>query len=123
MARLKALDQGRIEDRVELNVGVWVAPLLHRRPDVDRAFRGITKNFTSSGIGLMVDHDIPYENVLLRLVSDDQTMFLRCKVVESTPLGSNFYLTGLKVEDIVPTGDFSELENLEQLLVEYQVTA
>ena len=120
MARIKVPDQGRIENRVDMNVGVWVAPMLNRRPDVDRAFRAITKNFTTSGVGLFVDHDVPFESVLVRLVSEDQAMFLRCDVVDSTSLGSNFYLIGLKVDDIVPSSDFSELEKLENLLNEYQ---
>ena len=118
MAKIKVLEQGRHEERIDVNVGVWVAPMIKGRPEIDLAFRALTKNFNSTGVGLFVDHEIQHPDVLLRLVSDDQTMFLRAEVIDSTPLGAGYYLVGLQVEDLVVPTDFKQLDQLEKLLAE-----
>jgi hypothetical protein len=118
MSKIKALDHPRVEERIDMNVGVWAAPLVKRRPVVEGAFRALTKNFTSTGIGLFVDHELDCEQLLVRLVSDSQAIFLQTEVIDATPLGAGFHLVGLKVEDLVQPGDLAQLEQLEQMLAE-----
>lgn len=120
MARLKIIDRPRLEERFDLNTGVWVAPCVKGEPLIDQTFRGLTKNLCSSGVGLFVDHFVSYDELLVRLPIDEQTHFLRTQVVQRTPLGAGYYLLGLKVEEIIAPADVRKLDELDRLLLEHQ---
>ncbi len=120
MAKIKMIEHARVEERIDLNVGVWGIPVVDRQPDIQLAFRGLTKNFTSSGVGLFVDHDLTHETILLRLVAESQSIFLQTELVDCTPLGAGYFLAGLAVQELVHAEKQPPLQQFEQLLQEVQ---
>jgi hypothetical protein len=110
---LKALAEGpRLDTRVNLTLVALVIPLEGGRPQVRRAFFALTKEFSGTGVGLVVEGPVTTEDALLGFRSEDDMVFVRATSRHLSPMGGGFYQFGMQLEEVVPAGDYSELQSL-----------
>jgi hypothetical protein len=62
-----SVEEKRRETRTNLVVGVWIVPLVEGATVVGRAFPTVTKDFTTSGLGIVIDKPFTCEEVLVIL--------------------------------------------------------
>ena len=112
-AELQALAEGpRLEGRVRLSVVVLVVPMVDGKPDVEATFAAVTKEFSSSGVSLLVEEPRSVDEVILAFRSEDAMKFLRGKAKHLNPMGAGYYQLGVQLSEMVRVGDFPELESV-----------
>jgi hypothetical protein len=107
-----SVEEKRRETRTNLVVGVWIVPLVEGATVVGRAFPTVTKDFTTSGLGIVIDTPFTCEEVLVILYVERKEWFLRCKVLESIPIGAGFSVTGLHVLGLAAENEYPETVGL-----------
>lgn len=110
---LKNLLEGpRTDSRVNLTVVVLVVPLERGRPQVRQAFFALTKEFSGTGVGLVVDGPTAIEEAILGFRWESEMIFLRATSRHLNPMGGGFYQLGMQFEEVVPVADYPELRPL-----------
>ena len=109
----RRLDQGpRLEARVNLTMVVTVVPLENQRPLVDKSLVTVTKEFSSTGVSVVLSEPRPLDKVILVFSSKSETTFVLAEVKHLSPIGSGFFQLGLHMTEIVSLADYPELETL-----------
>jgi hypothetical protein len=110
---LKALMEGpRNDSRVNLVVVVMVIPLEKRRLAVEGAFTAITKEFSSTGVGVVLDHPCALEQAVLGFRFEGEMHFVRARARHLNPLGGGFSQLGFQMSEVVTVHDYPELESM-----------
>jgi hypothetical protein len=110
---LEALVEGpRLDGRVRLNVVVMVAPMRDGRPLLQRSFAAITKEFSTSGLSLIVTEARALDEVILGFRWESEMKYIRARAKHSEPIGAGFYQVGLQAKEVVSAGDYPELASL-----------
>lgn len=109
----RRVDQGpRLEDRVNLTMVVTVVPLENQRPRIDKSLVTVTKEFSSTGVSVVLSEPHPLDEAILVFSCSAETTFARAKVKHLSPMGSGFFQLGLHMTEIVSVADYPELEAL-----------
>jgi hypothetical protein len=106
------LDGPRVEGRVNLTIVLMVVPLERGKPVLRRAFCATTKEFSTSGVALVLDRPQDFEEVLLGFRRRGSTVWVRAKARHVHPLGGGFLQVGLRLTERLETGECPELANL-----------
>ncbi|MEN6452300.1 MAG: hypothetical protein ABFC96_17550 [Thermoguttaceae bacterium] len=110
---LKALADGpRVDSRVTLVVPVIVAPLADQRIELRRAFTAVTKEFSNSGVAIVLDGPVAVDEAVLGFRFEGAMTFLRAKARHVDPIGGGFFQLGLQLTEVVFAVDYPELESL-----------
>ena len=110
---LKALIEGpRADTRANLTVVVLVVPVERGRPQVRRAFFAVTKEFSGTGVGLVVDGPTPVEDAILGFRWEGDMIFVRAEGKHLNPMGGGFYQLGMQMTEVLPKSDYAELTSL-----------
>jgi len=107
-----AVEENRREARSNLVIGVWIIPLLEGLPIINGAFPAVTKGFTTSGLGIVVDAELSCEELLIVLPVKAHASVFRCKVLDSSPIGAGFRVAGLQVLGLMAESQHPDLEEL-----------
>jgi hypothetical protein len=108
---LEALAEGpRLEGRVNLVVAVLVIPVEGGEPLAERAFTAVTKEFSSTGVALVLDEPKGLDEVILGFRWEREISFVRAVAKHLNPMGGGFFQLGLRMTEMVPAGDFPRLE-------------
>jgi len=108
---LEALAEGpRLEGRVRLTVVVLVIPVEDGRPAITQLFAAVTKEFSTSGVSLVLNEPRSLDHVILGLRHEGGLHFVHAKAKHLNPMGAGFYQLGLQLTKMVQTGDYPELE-------------
>ena len=100
-----ALIEGpRLEGRVSLVVIVLVVPLEQGKPAVRQAFAAVTKEFSTSGVSLVLPEPLGLDEVVLGLRWENEMKWVRTTAKHLSPLGAGFYQLGFRLTDIVLRG-------------------
>jgi len=112
-SELEALAEGpRLESRVRLTVVVLIVPIENGRPAHERTFAAVTKEFSTSGLSLVVsDPNVP-EELILGFRWEREMRFVRAETRHLNPMGAGFYQLGLQLIRMVTPGKYPELESL-----------
>lgn len=103
----------RLEGRVNLTLAVQVVPLNERqKPCVDRVFATVTREFSTSGLSIVVEHPIDFDKTLIGITEGGELYFVRGSVRHQDPLGAGFWHVGLKLHEIIARCDLPELAHL-----------
>jgi hypothetical protein len=102
----------RLEGRVRLCVVVLVIPVQNDRPLVERTFAAVTKEFSSSGVSLVVDSARVPEEVILAFRWEREMQFVRAEARHLNPMGAGFHQLGLQLIRVVRPSEFAELESV-----------
>jgi hypothetical protein len=107
---LKVLADGpRLERRVNLTIPVLVIPVEKREPVCEQAFTVVSKEFSSTGIGLVLDRPRNLDKVILGFYWEHEMNYVWAEVKHLTVLGGGFYHLGLKMTKMIYVSDYPEL--------------
>lgn len=110
---LRDLHEGpRLEGRVNLTVPAWVVPLEGRMPQIARAFAVVSKEFSPSGLSVVLNRPFSAEKVLVGFAWEDERTFLKGEVQHITPLGAGFSQMGVLAQEVICLADHPELNVL-----------
>jgi hypothetical protein len=106
------LDGPRLEGRVNLTMVVMVVPVEEKKTLVRRAFTAITKEFSSSGVAVVVDHPYGLDEALLGFRWRGTITWVRAKAKHLHPMGGGFFQLGFRMTERLQTPDYPELAKL-----------
>ena len=110
---MKALIEGpRLDSRVNMTVVVMVIPLEGKALQVGQALMAVTKEFSSTGVAVVLDHPRGMDEAILGFRFEGEMTYIRAKAKHLNPIGGGFYLLGFKLEEIVSPGDYPKLKSL-----------
>jgi hypothetical protein len=107
---LKGLMEGpRTESRVDMVVVVTIIPMENKRLQLRRAFSAVTKGFSNTGVGVVLDRPRRVPEAILGFRFEGGTTFVRAQGKHLSPMGGGFFQLGLRLMEIVSVGDYPEL--------------
>ena len=106
------LEGPRADQRVNLSIAITVVPVKDGRPSVDEAFAAVTKEFSNTGLGLILDGPRGLDEVILGFRWERDRTFVLAKAKHLNPMGGGFYQLGFRMTDLVHVGDYPELDSL-----------
>ena len=115
--RLQAMRDGpRIEQRVNLSVPVVVVPVHKGVPDPANALVTVTREFSTGGCSIAVDHPhVPKEAVMI-FKSQDKLIFILAKSKHLDPMGAGFFQCGYQLTKVFNASKYPELQTLGKTL-------
>jgi hypothetical protein len=112
-SELKALMEGpRLERRVNLTLVVLIIPMERKQPQIKKCFSAVTKEFSTTGISLVLDSPRPLDNLIVGLRWEGEMRFIAARVCHLHPLGEGFYQLGLDLQEMVRAADYPALEKI-----------
>ncbi|HYW78486.1 MAG TPA: hypothetical protein VE890_02880 [Thermoguttaceae bacterium] len=110
---LEELVEGpRLDGRVNLVIVTLVIPMKKGRPQIKEAFSAVTKEFSTTGVAVVLDGPVGLDDVILGFRWEGEMKFLRGKAKHLNPMGGGFYQLGFQMTETVHVGDFSELRSV-----------
>jgi hypothetical protein len=106
------LDGPRVEGRVNLTLVLTVVPMERGKPLLRKAFCATTKEFSTSGVALVVDRPYGIDEALLGFRRNGSTIWLRGNARHLCPMGGGFFQLGLRLTERLEAGECPELANL-----------
>ena len=106
------LEGPRLEGRVNLTMVVMVVPVEEQKPLLRRAFAAITKEFSSSGVAVIVDHPCGPDDALLGFRWRGSITWVRAKAKHLHTLGGGFFQLGFRMTERLHPSEYPELAKL-----------
>jgi hypothetical protein len=103
----------RLEGRVNLSIVVLVLPVADKKPVPEQAFTAVTKEFSSHGVALLLDHPLGLDEVLLGFREPGDLQWLRAKAKHLNPMGGGFYHLGFRLVEHLAASDYPKLDPLD----------
>jgi two-component system, sensor histidine kinase len=107
-------DEQRSEARTNMHLGIWGVPLVNNQPQLDQVFRGVTRDCSSLGIGILVDQKVHSSEVLIGMPGKAGTALVRAEVRANIQLGRGYYQLGLRAWELVSLDDHPELRAIDE---------
>ena len=106
------LEGPRLEGRVNLSMVVMVVPTEDKEPLVQRAFTAVTKEFSSTGVAVVVDHPCGLDEAWLGFRWWGSITWVRAKAKHLDPMGGSFFQLGFHMTERLELADHPELADL-----------
>ena len=97
---------------MNLTMVVMVVPVEEKKPLIRRAFAAITKEFSSSGVAVVVDHPCGPDEALLGFRWRGSITWVRAKAKHLHPMGGGFFQLGFRMTERLHSTDYPELAKL-----------
>lgn len=111
---LKALIEGpRRDNRVNMTVVVMVIPLEGKVLQVGQSLMAVTKEFSSTGVAVVLDHPRGMDEAVLGFRFEGEMTYIRAQAKHLSPIGGGFYQLGFELEEIVSAGDYPRLKSMD----------
>jgi hypothetical protein len=111
--RVMALREGpRLEGRVNLTMVLLVVPVENEELRLDRAFTAVSKEFSTTGVALVLDEPLELDEVMLGFRWENEMTWVRGKTRHMEPMGGGFFQFGLRLTEMVAVGDYPQLRAL-----------
>jgi hypothetical protein len=110
-ARVGRLDGRHSEGRADLSMGVLIVPLNDESPDIAKAFTAMTKDVSTTGIGVVANRSIPTSEALLRLSGNSETRLLRTTVRNRKDLGEGWVRFDMEVTGVLDKSEYPQLKS------------
>jgi hypothetical protein len=108
---LKACIEGpRKDKRVNLSLVVLVVPLEDGQLQIGNAFHAVTKEFSITGVGILLNRQYPLDEVILGFRFESNMTFIRARAKHLSPMSNGFYHLGLELTEVVPSSKYPELQ-------------
>lgn len=102
----------RVDSRVNLTVVVLVVPIEDGRTEVDRCFVTVTKEFSNTGVSLVLAEPRPLDEMILGFRHRTSMTYIRAKAKHLSPMGAGFFQLGVKMLEVLSVEDYPELKDL-----------
>ena len=106
------LEGPRLEGRVNLTLVVMVVPMEDGKHDPRRAFAATTKEFSSSGVAVVIDHPHGLDEAILGFSWRGSVAWIHAKAKHLHPMGGGFFQLGFRMTERLHSSDYPELEQL-----------
>lgn len=107
-----ALDGPRVDSRVNLVLVVLIVPVETDRPQTDRAFAAVTKEFSNTGVAVVLNGPERLDQAILGFRFGGQMTFVRAQAKHRHPMGGGFHQLGFQMLEVVSPSDCPELASL-----------
>lgn len=112
-SELDALVEGpRLDRRVNLTVVVLVVPEVDGQMRFDEAFTAVTKEFSASGVGVVLSEARRLEDVVLGFRWLGEMRFVRAHLKHFHPMGGGFYRAGFELTEMLHAADHPQLQKM-----------
>lgn len=102
----------RVDSRtMRVMVGI-VVPLANRHPQVGEAFTATTKDFSNTGVAMMIHQPQTADQAILGFRLSGAMVFFRAQTKHMEPAGGGFFQYGFQLFEVVSLEDYPELESL-----------
>lgn len=102
----------RVDNRtMRVMVGI-VVPIADRRPQVGQAFTATTKDFSNTGVAMVINRPEAPDEAILGFHLSGAMVFFRAEAKHMQPMGGEFYQHGFQLFEVVSLKDYPELESL-----------
>src|SRR5271165_5131645 len=91
------IDGPRLEGRVNLTMVVKVVPVEENEAVLCHAFTAITKEFSSTGVAIVIDRPYGLDDALLGFRWWGSIVWLRAKAKHLHPMGGGFFQLGFRM--------------------------
>jgi hypothetical protein len=109
--KLGRFDGRHSDGRADLSLGVLIVPLDDECPDIAKAFTAMTKDVSSTGIGVVSNRAIPTAEALLRLSGNSETRLLRTTIRNRKDLGEGWVRFDMEVTGVLDRSEYPQLKN------------
>lgn len=116
-ASVTCFEDSRDESRSNLNCSVLFVPLESGKPDLASAQLGITKDLSSTGMGIMFDKSLSAHEAIVVLCGNDDALFVQVELRHCESIGLGFFVAGAQFVKLVTTNDFPILNELKDTLI------
>ena len=111
-ATQERLEGPRLEGRVNLTMVVMVVPVEEKKLQLRRSFAAITKEFSTSGVAVVVDYPCGLDEALLGFRWRGSVTWVRAKAKHLDPMGAGFFQLGFRMTERLHSADHPELAGL-----------
>jgi hypothetical protein len=113
-SRQQAFPDGpRLDRRVNLTLVTAVIPLEKTWLCFDRAFTAVTKEFSNSGVAIVVNESMDFVEAILGFRLEGQMLFLRAIARHQNSMGGGFHQMGFRLTEVVESGQYPELQQVD----------
>jgi hypothetical protein len=105
------LENRRSDSRVNLAVVATIIPMADGQPQIGQAFTAVTKEFSNTGVAVVLDRPPNLHEAVLGFQFDGQTTFIRAQAKHLDPMGGGFFQFGFHLTEIVTPADYPALES------------
>ncbi len=105
-------DGPRLEKRVNLTKVVMVIPVEEGEFLIRRAFTAVTKEFSSSGVAVVIDHVCGPDEALLGFRWRGSISWVRAKAKHLQPMGGGFFQLGFRMTELLQSAASPELAKI-----------
>jgi hypothetical protein len=105
-------DGPRCDSRVHLVVVVMILPVEHNQIQMDEAFTAVTKEFSNSGVAVVLDQPCALDEAILGFRFEGDMYFIRAKAKHREPMGGGFHQIGFHLLEVVSSSNYPELQTL-----------
>jgi hypothetical protein len=109
---ISQFEDARRDNRVTLAIVAVVVPLKDGRIQANEAFTAITKDFSSSGVAIILETPIGLDQAILGFRIDDDMSYVRATAKHLNPIGGGFFQLGFQLQEVVAPGDYPGLVEL-----------
>lgn len=102
----------REETRAPVCIVTLVVPLEKGHLQVDDLFPTVTKEFSTSGVSIVLDQPRGLDEVVLAFRPEQEMAFVAGKAKHLNPMGAGFYHLGIQLKRMVRLDEYPGLENL-----------
>jgi len=102
----------RDESRVPLSIAILVVPVEDGRPQVEDHFPTVTREFSTTGVSIILDRPRPLDKVILVFRLESELVHLQGQARHLSPMGAGFHYLGIELHETVHPGDLPELNRL-----------
>jgi hypothetical protein len=107
----------RTDNRHSRVIPTLLCPWEEDGPIADQATIVLTKDISDRGVGLVLQHPLRAEHVLLGFLLADETdpLFFLGDIRQNSPIGGGYWVIGVELTDMVNICDFDSLEQLRPM--------
>jgi hypothetical protein len=105
-------EDARTDRRVNLVMVVAIVPIEDKKLQVEKAFSATTKEFSGSGLSVVLESPQPLDEVVLGFRFAGAMTFIRAEAKHRDPMGGGFFQVGFQLLDVLSPGDYPELQAL-----------
>lgn len=106
-----AMEGKRVDRRTNLTIPILVVPMEKGKPAIGQAFVTTSKEFSATGLGIVLEEPIGLDEVVLGFRSAGEMVFVRATAKHLNPMGGGFHQLGLEMTEVLVLGDWPQLQS------------
>jgi hypothetical protein len=113
LVRAERRTERREDERIPIAIVVAVVPTIDGRPDALSAFVTLTKNISAEGISVVVNKQLPGDELFIGFPGKTGLNFVQAQVLHREKMALGCHKLGLRMRQLVDPADYPELEQID----------